>query len=275
MGTVVLATMSISSYAGVVGSRHDLTPSGLSQTSTGSPSTSVCVFCHTPHGSDVTAAVPLWNKVLPSAGGFTRYSTLNTASLDGTEAPVGSVSLACLSCHDGVSGMDVVINAPGSTGDDPTLYDIAGIALDGTATPMVNVGTDKVPSLGTDLTDDHPISIAYAGGGCVGGDADGETCTTANFLDDDFKAADKDTINGNPVWWVDESSGTNGTREKTDMILYTRTDNVAAGEPMVECGSCHDPHNDTTFNNVAPNLSVAFLRVANTSSAICTTCHTK
>jgi len=56
------------------------------------------------------------------------------------------------------------------------------------------------------------------------------------------------------------------------MILYTRTDNIAAGEPMVECGSCHDPHNSSTF---VANQSVSFLRIDNISSQICTTCHLK
>jgi hypothetical protein len=164
--------------------------------------------------------------------------------------------------------MDVVINAPGSTANEPALYNIAGIAL-GSDTPMIN---GPVPMLGTDLTDDHPISIQYAGGGCTAAQADGATCTSAVFTDGDFNTAFKATINLNPVWWVD--NGGVGTREKSDMHLYTRTDNVAAGEPSVECGSCHDPHNDTTFSAGAPK-SVAFLRVANAASIICTTCHIK
>jgi len=267
--TSLLVLASLTAQAGVQGSRHDLGTGGLGQNTGGTDE--VCVFCHTPHGSDTSAAVPLWNKVLPAAGGYTRYSTLNTSSLDGTEVPVGSVSLACLSCHDGAQGMDVVINAPGSTADDTTLYNVTGIPLNG-GVAMTNQAGDKLPMLGTDLTDDHPISIAYAGGGCAGGDADGATCTNAVFGDPDFNTAQKDTINSNPVWWVD--NGGVGTREKTDMHLYTRTEEVAAGEPSVECGSCHDPHNDSTFSNTAPK-SVAFLRVANAASIICTTCHIK
>ena len=267
--TSLLVLASLTAQAGVAGSRHDLGTGGTGQSTGGTDE--VCVFCHTPHGSDTSAAVPLWNKVLPAATGYTRYSTLNTSSLDGTEVPVGSVSLACLSCHDGVQGMDVVINAPGSTAADTLLYDVGGIPLNGDVI-MTNQSGDTIPMLGTDLTDDHPISIAYAGGGCAGGDADGATCTNAVFGDPDFNTAQKDTINSNPVWWVD--NGGAGTREKTDMHLYTRTDNVAAGEPSVECGSCHDPHNDSTFSDTAPK-SVAFLRVANAASIICTTCHIK
>ena len=60
----------------------------------------------------------------------------------------------------------------------------------------------------------------------------------------------------------------NGTRQKTDMQLYTRS--VAAidggaSQPFVECASCHDPH---TTNST-------FLRVSNAGSAVCLACHTK
>src|SRR5210317_742259 len=104
----------------IVSSKHDFTTGGSAQGSTGNTD-EVCVFCHTPHGADTTAPVPLWNKVLNSnQGRFTRYSTLATPSFDSLEAPVGSVSLACLSCHDGTQAMDVVLNQPGSGGYDPS-----------------------------------------------------------------------------------------------------------------------------------------------------------
>ena len=97
--------------AGVVGSKHDLTAGGGAQATT-TVTDEVCVFCHTPHGSDVNAPVPLWNKVLGAPGSYTQYSTLQTPTFDSTEAPVGSVSLACLSCHDGTQAMDAVIIRP-------------------------------------------------------------------------------------------------------------------------------------------------------------------
>jgi len=265
----LLTIVSVSLHAGIVGSRHDLSPGGLAQSVVGS--TEVCVFCHTPHGSDTSAAVPLWNKVLPNPTVYDtfRYSYLGTSSLDGTEAPVGSVSLACLSCHDGVQGMDVVINAPGSTATNPALYNAAGIPLNGT---VLMTGA-PVPMLGTDLRDDHPISIQYAGGGCDSTNADGVVCP-GPLGDVEFNAPFKDTINGNPVWWVDDLVGTAGIREREDMHLYTR-DIGGVVQPLVECGSCHDPHNQSTFSGGAGTESVAFLRVSNAASVICTTCHVK
>jgi len=247
-------------YGDVVGSPHDLTTGGTAQSTTG-VTDEVCVFCHTPHGSDVNAPVPLWNKVLGTPGSYTQYSTLQTPSFDSAEAPVGSVSLACLSCHDGTQAMDVVVNLPGSNGWSATGTEIDPIGI-GTM-----IGT-PVPNLETDLTNDHPISIVYGGGGPLATDPDGVFAGTLG--DPDFNNPVKDTVNGNPIWWVDSPAGTGLTREKTDMTLYARGD-LGTVQPFVECGSCHDPHNNAS----AGPTTVAFLRIDNTASQICTTCHVK
>lgn len=269
IGAGFLALASTGGLAGVVGSQHDLTAGGTGQGQT-SETDEVCVFCHTPHGSSTTAAVPLWNKVLSDPAAYTRYSSLQLPTFDSTEAPVGSVSLACLSCHDGVQAMDVVINLPGSGA---ARYSATGLEIDaGAIGPMVGVPAGApIPNLGTDLTNDHPISMQYAAGGCTDADADG-TCP-GTLGDPDFNKPEKTTLNSQPVWWVDSPAGTAGTREKTDMLLYAR-DIGGTVQPLVECGSCHDPHNDATKSIVAP-FSVAFLRVANTASQICTSCHVK
>ena len=259
------------------GSPHDLVDgSGQSFGSGSLPGgTGICVFCHTPHGADTSTAVPLWNKDLPDPTTFTQYSTLQTPTLEADELEVGSVSLACLSCHDGVQAMDSVVNVPGSglagTGSNTP----SPSNLSGTATPLAgHDGSGGLPVLGTDLTDDHPIGIQYAGGGCSGADT---ACTT--LTDADFNTPTFATINTNNIWWVDLSGataggaavGTSGSRDKHDLALYTR-DNTAnsgdASEPFVECGSCHDPHSAST-------QPVNFMRVDNTDSNLCLGCHVK
>lgn len=261
-GAIFAMLVQSSALAAVVGSFHDLSPL------TGN-TTAVCVFCHTPHGGDTTfAAVPLWNKVITPAG-YTRYSSLLLPTLDGTEAPVGSVSVACLSCHDGTTAMDVVINLPGSYG-----YSVVGTEIDAGAIGIMPGIPNTVRNLSTDLTNDHPISIQYAGGGCDAGDGDGVPCP-GPLGDVDFNAPYKDTINGNPVWWVDTAVGVAGVREKTDLTLYARTDVPGSGgiaEPTVECGSCHEPHDRESTGSPT---SVQFLRISNAGSAVCVACHIK
>ncbi|MBF0152826.1 MAG: hypothetical protein HQL64_03680 [Magnetococcales bacterium] len=257
VGAVAVTGIGVA-FAGIQGSKHDLGTGGTSQFgSTGGGSGEVCVFCHTPHGSDTSASVPLWNRTLPTAT-YTRYSALNTSTLDGTEAPVGSVSLACLSCHDGTQAMDVMINAPGSGAGTPP----AGTKM---------TGSGAFPMLGTDLSNDHPISIQYAGGGLTSADADG-AYTNTKFKDKDFNAVYKSTINSVPVWWVDGNS--DGIRQKTEMMLYTRTLSGTT-QPFVECASCHDPHNASTASTTAGAQQVAFLRTSNTHSEVCLSCHNK
>jgi predicted CXXCH cytochrome family protein len=223
----------------------------------------ICVFCHTPHGADTGAAVPLWNRKLDAtpATTYVTYDQLKTSTLDGQVLAVGSVSLACLSCHDGQTAMSTVINKPGSGG-----YDPAGSGMTGSWSGLNQTnGTlavkDQITYIGTDLKNDHPVGVQYAGGGYSV-----DTPAPAAGNDADFKAAQNGTLNGTRVWWVD--TGTTGltTRQKTDMILYTRTGKAGKDEPFVECASCHDPH-------VSENPT--FLRIKNDNSAVCLACHTK
>jgi hypothetical protein len=261
-GVMLLA--GFSAQAQVVGSQHDLTTGGQAQGSTANTD-QVCVFCHTPHGSDTNAPVPLWNKTstLGNTPAFTRYSTLATPSFDSTEAPVGSVSLACLSCHDGTQAMDVVINGAGSGNYNPAGGEIDPVGIG------VMVG-DPVPVLGRDLSNDHPISMQYGGGGVSVTTHANDGTFTGTLGDPDFVDPERVTLNNQPIWWVDGPLGVTGTREKTDMLLYTR-DDLGVQEPFVECGSCHDPHNASS----AGTGSVAFLRTSNAQSAVCVACHTK
>ena len=169
----------------------------------------ICVYCHTPHGGQVEA--PLWNRSFSTAS----YQMYTSATLDMTQDtdPTG-VSAACLSCHDGTIGLDVIVNAPNSFG---------GVI------PGTTVGTNTIDGnelLGTDLRNDHPISVVY-----------------------------------DPA--VDPAFNTQASIEGAGLKLFT--DPTTPGE-KVQCASCHNPHNDTNS---------PLLRIANSSSDLCMTCHIK
>jgi len=266
IATAALLLMSAAAHAQTVTdatSKHNLTTGGAGQIAVGDQ---VCVFCHTPHGADTGTAVPLWNRTLPNPASYTRYSTVGTVTLDGAEAPVGSVSLACLSCHDGTQALDAVINSPGP-----------GLGTPGAGATMTPA-LGPVPNLTPDLSDDHPVSIQFAGGGYTDDQAIAATGPQPKVGGDaDFNAPMSATINGFRVWWVDsETPAGNEVRDKTDMILYTRaalpTTPVGTVEPFVECGSCHDPHNAATG---ASATQVQFMRTQNDASAVCIACHVK
>ena len=276
----LLFALSGTASAGIADTKHNLGsgpgPAGRNQVS---DTAEVCVFCHTPHGADTNAPAPLWNKRLgaagtPAGGGtYTTYASLQTPSLDGAVAAVGSISLACLSCHDGTQAMDNIINAPGSGGLLADGGGVDGRAFTWTGSTVNAAGrlSSGAALLGTDLSNDHPIGIQYCGGGLTGaGTAISGTCK-----DSDFIAPSTQTINSNQVFWI-ETGGVG--KQRTDMPLYVRPGEIVATGPLVECGSCHDPHVST--GQVGPTgtgrvAGETFLRISNASSAVCTACHVK
>ena len=141
IATATSLLVSGAAMATIVGSHHDLSSTGHGATY-GQTLDQVCIFCHAPHNADLAAA-PLWNRD-DSAETFTMYNVANTGSttLDMTVAAAPDpFSGACLSCHDGVTALDALINTP------------YGYATNG--------ATLSWGAVDADLTNDHPISIAY------------------------------------------------------------------------------------------------------------------
>ena len=136
--------------AAITGSKHDLssTNTGANYYSQGTPSTDeVCVFCHTPHNADATAAVnaPLWNKTYTSNVTFTPYG--NTVRGSATATAMTDATRTCLSCHDGTQAMNGMANAPGSGNTQIAsngLGPISGAAV-----------------INGNFSDDHPLGVVY------------------------------------------------------------------------------------------------------------------
>lgn len=261
---VAMTSVSTGAVAAIAVSNISATKHNLSSSSTGngtSATTEICVFCHTPHGADTAGGAPLWNRTVTDSTLFQTYDQLGSSTLDGTVAAVGSVSLACLSCHDGQIAMDSLLNTPGSgtVADLGWAFNITpSMGLDGKLVPTA------ITNIGLDLRNDHPVGILYAGGGVD------TTPAQAEFKDADFVVPTHETINGGSYWYVDTPVGVAGERTRTDMILYTRNEGDG-DKPYVECASCHDPHVESF--DVASE--VAFLRVSNTGSQLCLACHIK
>ncbi len=97
-------------------------------------STEICVYCHTPHRT--VAAELLWNRNNPSASNFALYTPLS-----GNTGALGDASLRCLSCHDGVTGINSLVKSPST-----------GTLTTGT------IDTSAIPA-GWNLTNDHPVGF--------------------------------------------------------------------------------------------------------------------
>jgi predicted CXXCH cytochrome family protein len=221
----------------------------------------ICVFCHTPHGFNTVQSGPLWNKQINASSTYTVYNagSNNSSTLDADAPSLGSVSLACLSCHDGTQAMDNMINGPGSggmaqpydasassgvsTGSSGTsnagasagyiwggqggagsVTGFAFMSQNGTGFNTYGSGsiTNDTPALegidlGTDLSNDHPISVQYCGGGIpinsgsqVGATAGGPGQTggaavvaAGTCRDRLFNLPTVRVISGQPEFWVD------------------------------------------------------------------------
>jgi predicted CXXCH cytochrome family protein len=266
---------------------HNLTPTGAN---TGE----ICAFCHTPQGAENNAvSPPLWNRTAAPVSSYRAYSSLGSAAAEAT----GSVSLSCLSCHDGSQAPNVVINTPNNNLDIPE---------------------GEVISTGNTLKNHHPVGMPYAGGGqnqnapevpldpipaytnLVGFNSyatNGNKFTFFNrrgiynsydraafndirtfskagvFKKEDFNKTTYSGSGNSTVWWIDTPNSKKG-RQKSDLYLFTRTDTIDSipsestiNQPYVECATCHDPH----------STNPTFLRLpgGNARSQICLTCHNK
>ena len=116
----------------------------------------VCGFCHSPH-TEAGGPAPLWNRGA-SAATYTMYSS-PTMDMTIAGAPA-SISLACLTCHDGTVGFDQLINGAGSGGYTAAGAD-QGWVFNLNAVPTTDTMPAGVTNLGNVLTGDHPISVTY------------------------------------------------------------------------------------------------------------------
>jgi predicted CXXCH cytochrome family protein len=194
--------------ATIVGSSHDLQAAAAGTTD------QICIFCHTPHNA-LTAVAPLWNRAAHTGGGTYTVYTSPTSTLDATVGQPSGVSLLCMSCHDGTVGID---SYGGKTGT---------VKISGT------------PLLGTNLSNDHPISFQY---------------TTS--------LATSDGELWNPsVKTVRLGTDTSQTGTVAAAMLFSNS---------VECASCHDVH-----NKEIPASGLYLLRDSMTGSELCLNCHDK
>lgn len=124
--------------AGVAMTKHNLSVSGPG-TVKAATETEICIFCHAPHNSSPRG--PLWNRHSPGAA----YAPYASSTQRATAGQPTGASVLCLSCHDGTIALGEVLTRS------------APIAMAG-GTTRLPIGGSRI---GTDLSDDHPVSFAY------------------------------------------------------------------------------------------------------------------
>ena len=206
-GGLLMLLTPTTSRATIIGSPHDF------QNKAWNVQKVTCKVCHTPHNAKSPQLIPLWNHQTTVAV-FTPYSS---ATMDSTPGQPNSVSKACLSCHDGT----VAIN---NYGDAVSGTDyVTGSAL-----------------LGTDLSDNHPISMDY------------DAAATA----DPFIRPSSTTV-----------AGLGGATIQDAMLFLDTSDS----KYKVQCASCHDVHKQKGDSGSSSLLLV----LTGAGSELCVTCHDK
>lgn len=190
--------------------------------------TEVCVFCHTPHGATQQdqggqpLKAPLWNRRVPAGSTYTPYtsSTLDAQSItDGLNAQPGGSSKLCLSCHDGTLAIGNVNVLNGAS--DVTIP-MENTGSGGVMPPGQGTTTGFTRFLGTDLRNDHPISVTY---NAALADRDGE-----------LRRPDAEQR------WPVGSGSVLGIRSPGFKPLLPLEGTGNNGVGQVQCASCHDPH---------------------------------
>ena len=235
--SITLNCQSISS------TKHNLSISGPGTIKANSEN-QICIFCHTPHNS--SPRKPLWNRNDPGA----TYIMYNSSTLDANSGQPDGYSILFLSCHDGTIALGNIISRS-------TDISFAG-------------GITNFPSnrrnLGTDLSDDHPISITY---NSLLASADGELKNPSSIsgqvhlengklqcischdphmnIYSDFLVASR--LNSELCQYCHEKSGWNLTSHKTSSSTW----NGSGSDPWPNsgyttvsqnaCENCHTSHN--------------------------------
>ena len=179
----------------ILGTKHDFTGlnaragvvamSHVAFSDYGSP----CVYCHIPPDKSGSAAPgnaadteqsieatlkqgaalggnPSWNRFLPDPDSYNLYDSRSLENKVRTPSPI---SLLCLSCHDGTMALDMTVFKPNgwNNSQDAALH----VRLNG-GDDLMSCGkchngqvahSIEIKHLGTDLRNDHPISMQYAG----------------------------------------------------------------------------------------------------------------
>lgn len=120
--------------ASIVNSNHNLSSGGPGAVKAVSEA-EICIFCHTPHNASSQA--PLWNRY-DSGQIYIPYTSTTSKATIGQ--PAGASKL-CLSCHDGTVAL--------------------GMVRSRTGTIQFTEPIGPAQNLGTDLSDDHPVSFRY------------------------------------------------------------------------------------------------------------------
>lgn len=177
----------------IVGSKHDLSVNGGSSIKASSEK-NPCAFCHTPHHAN--GELPLWNHAMSSVSNYVVYGSARLTNLNVVVPQPNGSSRLCLSCHDGTVALGKITSGAAE-------IDVVG----GNAGKLP---VDNPDYIGTDLSNDHPISFVY----------------NAELVNNEIAHNDPEV------------------KDPSQLPPEVKLDSLS----RMQCTSCHNPH-DNRFGN--------------------------
>ncbi|HET8540031.1 MAG TPA: cytochrome c3 family protein [Anaeromyxobacter sp.] len=239
----------------------------------------VCVFCHTPHGAYQSR--PVWNRDLSYQDGASLYALYGSTTLDSSVVRPTGASKLCLSCHDGTLAIGSLMNLD---------------AVRNVTVPMQG-GVTTMPAgrtrLGTDLRNDHPISMVpnvaadpeiqlpppgdpvRLREGSTPGQKDTVQCTSCHDPHlTSYKFLVKDNDRGALCLTCHPKPGWLGSRHEASLATYPANGPNGATVGDLGCLACHAPHNGQSPSRLlhTNNLSVGTPRPW-AEENVCFSCH--
>jgi predicted CXXCH cytochrome family protein len=140
LGIALAAITQVTFGQYITGTPHDMS----TETWNTGTTNKLCGTCHVPHNSMTLAQAPLWSHDTSNAT-YTMYTSAVSSTFNATPGtrPDGNSKL-CLSCHDGTVALNDFIGAQAP--------------VSGT---MGTVYPGTLALVGTNLSNDHPISFTY------------------------------------------------------------------------------------------------------------------
>ena len=200
----------------------------------------ICKPCHTPHNAKPTVySTRIWAHAITNAS----YTVDAAGTKKNAADELDRVSRLCMSCHDGTVALGDYAYSPNPAGGG-------------------NPGNGA--TLGTDLTINHPVGV----------DATYPVKTYFKPTTDT-----KDTAGTITAKSAGVKTATTASLPLVRITTKDATGNITSDNFVVGCGTCHHPHGtrtgDTTVNPPGSDPLPHLLRMPNTGSAMCLSCHNK
>jgi len=201
----------------------------------------ICRPCHTPHKAPYNSGALLWNHDVTLGATYTMYTAVHTTENSGpggssANPQLDTTSRLCLSCHDGAIAVDSYGGATNGTVFMGNISTKYGTGQDAIAGPAFN-----------DLSADHPVGVGYPG---LTASVSGGYITSSSWT---------------PATGYNDPTQSSFTSGGVDGLPAVKLVALPSGLVGVGCGTCHDPHDFTQL----------FVRMNNSSSALCLKCHKK